>query len=162
MDRVRQIATNLGIRPYRVFLTWTKWGGEEIGEGDETLVQRIELLPTPRVRSLDNITLAPFHAGILPEGSLRVDQISTTYTLDQLMGRMQPVAHEDHIPEPYDFFYEVVEDGRGDPSPVRMRFRLFGTPHRLPDSVQWQLVLQRTSEDRTRDDKSAFGTGQEG
>lgn len=150
-DNARQIATNLGLRPYRVFLIWTKWTGEERGEGDETEFRRIEILPTPKVNSLDNVTFGLFHAGTVPMGSLRVDRISATFTQDTLQGRIIPVPGEDTIPDPYGFFYEVVEDGRGDNPPQRAKFRLLNTPFRRAGKIDWTIMLERISADRERE-----------
>lgn len=164
-DRLRQKNTKFGIRPHRVFLTWTKFGGDERGEGHEKLLARLELLPTPRVDSLDSVTFSFFHAGTLPVGSIRVSEISVAaYTEDTLRGLKVPSgAYLDpamtQIPEPYDFFYEVVEDGRGDDEPARERYRLLNRPFRRAGKVDWTLMLERTSPDRTRGDESEFGAG---
>lgn len=79
-DRVRQIATRLGIRPYRCFLVWTRFSGEDRGEGDENLIARVELLPTPKVSELTSQQLLLYGAGTLPTGSLRVEKVSATFT----------------------------------------------------------------------------------
>jgi hypothetical protein len=169
-DRLRQIATNKGIRPYRVFLTWIKWDGPDRGEGTDTLVKRIEILPTPRVKSLDNLSFSLFHAGTIPVGSLRVDRISVhRFTEDILLGKAFPdnplpfgeSPIEKHLPAPWEFFYEVVEDGRGDFPAKRKRFRPMNNPVREAGKVHWSIMLERTSEDRSRQDKTAMGTGLE-
>lgn len=150
-DNVRQIATILGARPYRVFLIWTRWSGEERGEGVETQVQSIEVLPTPRVQNLDAVTFSLYHAGTLPVGSIKVDRISgAVFTSDILKGDWVPVNHEDFIPEPTEFMYEVVEDGRGDNPAVRSRFRLLSFPFRRATQVDWTVMLERVGEDRNR------------
>lgn len=156
IDRIRQIATNLGTRPYRVFLTWTTWTGTERGEGYEQVVRRTEILPTPLVASLDRLALTQFAAGTLPMGSVQVTEVSATLTEDLLTGRWVPEPHEDEVPPPKDFFYEVVEDGRGDPEPVRWRFRLMSKPFRDAENVQWKLLLEKEDPDRSRDDRSPF------
>lgn len=161
-DRLRQLATKFGVRPYRVFLTLTRWTGEERGEGEEKIVARRELLPTPRVQSLDAISFNAFRGGTLPVGSLRVDRISASFTSDELAGLFGPLAGQERIPQPYEFFYEVVEDGRGDAHPPRAKFRLLSEPFRRPGKIDWTLMLERISQDRTRDDLSAIGTGREG
>lgn len=161
-DRLRQLATKFGVRPFRVFLTWTKWSGGERGAGTETVAKRIEILPTPRVRSLDSVALSTYGAGVIPVGSIQVDRISVdAFTFDLLTGHTVPTPHEDAIPEPYEFFYEVVEDGRGDPNPVRQRYRLMSSPARRAGSVDWIVRLERESLDRTRSDKSAVDLGTE-
>lgn len=162
-DRLRQKNTKFGIRPYRVFLTWTRFGGEERGEGHEKLIARAEILPTPKVSSLDSVTFSIFHAGTLPAGSIRIEEVSAVaFTEDMLRGLKVPTGayldpSEQQIPEPYDFFYEVVEDGRGDGEPARDRYRLLSKPFRRASKVDWTILLERVSPDRTREDKSAFG-----
>ncbi len=158
VDRIRQIATKIGVRPYRVFLVWSKFSGDEAGEGTETYVKTIEILPTPVVMSLDGIALNPFSAGVLPIGSVRLTRVSPQLTFDQLTGRVVPKEHEDHIPEPYDFFYEIMEDGRGDHDPLRQRFRLLNNPTRRAGKVDWIIGLERMSEDRNREGHSQLGT----
>lgn len=184
-DRMRQLATKFGVRPNRCFLRWTRWTGSERGEGDELDVLTYEILPTPRVQSLDNLSFSIQHAGVIPVGSLRVDRISTAlFTRDVLMGKAWPNAsqvpglvvstlppmvtpmpgmdpREPHIPEPWEFFWEVVEDGRGDSPPKRMKFRLMNEPFRRPGKVDWTVMLERVGQDRTRDNRSGIGTGLE-
>src|SRR5690349_24199276 len=84
-DRLRQLNTRFGLRSRRVFLVWTRFTGEERGEGKEQEIARVELLPTPRVTDATAVTRFGASAGVLPVGSLRVDQISAgAYTLDNL------------------------------------------------------------------------------
>ena len=40
IDKIRQIATSLGLRPYRVFLVHILWTGDRIGEGQPTEISR--------------------------------------------------------------------------------------------------------------------------
>lgn len=148
-DKVRQLATKFGIRPHRCFMVWGKWTGDARGEGTFEEVTRTELLPTPRVSSLDSVALDPRMAGVLPMGTIRVDQVSVSYTEDQLTGLK--FAGGKHIKEPFDFFYEIVEDGRGDDPPPRARFRLSGKPFRRAGQVDWSILLERQSEDLDRD-----------
>ena len=163
-DNLRQLNTRFGLRPYRVFLIWTKWTGKERGEGDEMEVQRIEILPTPKVSSLDNVTFSLMHSGTVPVGSIRLEQVSGQMTQDTLQGRKLHGGPEwvNHIPEPYSFFYELVEDGRGDDPGVRPKFRLLNVPFRRAGKVDWTLMLERISEDRDRQGKNVIGTGEEG
>ncbi len=152
VDRIRQIATKLGIRSYRVYLTWEKWTGKERGEGVMQLVRRIEILPTPKVEDLASVSFSLFAIGTFPVGTLRVSRISTAaFTYDMLTGHFVPEPHEEKIPEPYTFFYEVVEDGRGDDPAVRQRFRILGSPWRHAGGVEFRILLERVSEDLGRD-----------
>src|ERR1700722_5033736 len=189
-DRVRQLATNFGVRPYRVFLRWTQWTGTERGEGQENVILTIEILSTPRLTNLDSLSFSFWHAGQIPVGSVRLDRISVaSFTSDILLGKAFPntailerykecgmippapplVAplpgmdpREPHIPEPYEFFYEIVEDGRGDNPAKRAKFRPMNQTMRRAGKVDWTIMLERVSQDRTRDDESAIGTGLEG
>lgn len=169
-DRIRQIATGIGVRPYRCFLTWTKYTGEERGEGKERLMARLEILPTPRVSDLTAVNYRQWSIGAVPEGSIRLDRVScAAYTEDALRGLELPYAPRDAQPpapggqwathgpdfsvqfaDDVDFFYEVVEDGRGDPLPVRRRFKLLGGPFRQAGNVEWVILLQRADKDETR------------
>lgn len=184
-DRVRQLATKFGVRPQRVFLRWVKWTGTERGEGDEIDVLTYEILPTPRVTSLDSVSFSFVGAGVIPVGSLKVDRISIAlFTRDILLGKAFPnpkqrpgrervtrrplvapmpgmSALEPHIPEPYEFFYEIVEDGRGDDPPKRSKFRPMNEPMRRAGAVEYTVMLERVSEDRLRNGASGMGTGLE-
>jgi hypothetical protein len=152
---LRQIATKLGLRPYRVFLVWTKFTADERGAGDEREVLRKEILPTPRVENLDAVSYTPYAVGIVPVGSIRVTRVSAReFTADMLRGR---ATNEDRIDEPYSFFYEVVEDGRNDSMPIRMKYRLSATPFLQAGKTQWVLLLERISEDRDRSGESKLG-----
>lgn len=178
VDSARQHNTRFGLRPYRVFMIWTKWSGEERGQGMEKVLCECEILPTPRVVSLDKLSFTPFHAGVLPVGSLTVDEISPgRYTNDVLRGNIPVDGREaligprppglsstqlDHIPEPYDFFYEVVQDERNGCAPVRERFQLLSMPFLDAENFTWRLMLERTTEDRNRDGSFAHDQGTQG
>jgi hypothetical protein len=70
------------------------------------------------------------------------------------MGLSYPVEHEDQIPEDVSFYWELVEDGRGDTEPQRAKYRAAATPFRDAGKVQWVVVLERVSEDNYRDGTS--------
>lgn len=156
VDKLRQLNTKFGLRPYRVFLVHTKWSGDERGEGTETEHRRIELLPTPKVENLDALTTQIAVAATIPVGTIRVTEVSVSYTFDQLNGYLFPDEPE-KIPEPYDFFYEVVEDGRHVEKEERRKFRLAAPPSLQANKIGWTLLLERTSEDRDREGVSQIG-----
>ena len=142
-DRLRQLATRFGIRPYRVFLVWCRSDGDEVtGFGEE--VFRKELLPTPKVRS--NLTRSLISGGIVPMGSVELTEVScSVYTYEQLIGRDFPERGEVSVPPPYEFHYEVVEDGRGADQPRVAKYRPFGEPFREASMLQWTLTLAPVS-----------------
>lgn len=153
VDRARQIEVRLGLRPYNVFLVWTKWNADERGEGRETIICRTPLLPTPIVEGLDGVSSQAYSGGKLPVGSVRVRNVSATYSQDVLEGKVIPELG-DSIPEPYDFFYEIVEDGRharAGIAPERQRFNLSATPALDAGEAEWVLSLERASRDMNRD-----------
>ncbi len=154
LDRARQIAVNLGARPYRVELVWTTWTGAERGEGTEREIARLELLPTPQVTDLTSVALNPYSAGKLPVGSVRLSEVSAgRYTEDLLRGLRLPDGSE-LDEQRMDFYVDVHEDGRNlapGASAERKRFRVMAGPHLSPCCTQYALVLERTSKDPSRD-----------
>ena len=146
-DRVRQIATTLGARPYRVFLVWTRATGEERGEGTDLEIARTEILPTPVVESLDAITRGAFAGGAYPVGSIRLREVSTSFNASTLTGKMLPDGRRvDTIPQPWDFYYEVFEDGRHEIDPEPMKFRLLSPPVNDAENVQWIMAMERVEQ----------------
>lgn len=147
---------------------WTQWTGKERGEGREELLMELEILPTPRVSDLSSLTRRPYSAGVFPEGSLRIDQISAgAYTSDVLKGlsipRQETSAPRADTGSPVngngverstnpriDFWWEIQEDGRGDDPASRERFRVLGRPNRKEGSLYWAVNLEEADEPRNR------------
>lgn len=173
-DSLRQLHTRFGARSRRVFLVWTLWTGAERGEGDEQVLHRVELLPTPRIEDLGAVALRPWSAGVVPEGMVRVDQISCgAYTRDNLMGLKLPSEYRATQPVPSqivdidntgdprlnartDFFWEVQEDDRsGEPQPA-FRFRPYSEPTRKETQLWWIVMLERIDDDSSRDGHSKY------
>jgi hypothetical protein len=176
-DRTRQIAVKFGARPYRVVLVWELYPAQVRGEGGPPRTTReLELLPTPKVASLDSVTFSVFHAGTIPAGSIKLSGVSIVcYTYDQLTGHVVPQpdpsgdptkatdgAHVDQIAQPADFYYEVREDGRGDCPAIRSKYRVLSPPFRDATNCQWTVMLEKVSEDRGRDGVSKYLSGKEG
>lgn len=163
VDRLRQLNTRFGLRSRRVFLVHTRWNGEQRGEGDERVISRVELLPTPRVSDATAINLRPWSGGTMPEGSIRIDQISAAQcTLDVLAGVVlaSPQGHhfgcacgclpDPRIPDQVSFFYEIVEDGRGDDPAARERYRVLGQPWRNEGGFQFAVLVEPVSDPMDR------------
>jgi len=156
-DRLRQVATRFGVRPYRVFLVWTTWDGEVRGEGTEREYARVEILPTPKVAELTSLQQAAYGAGVLGTGTLRVDRVSETFSAAQLQGLQIPGRRQDEdMPRNIDFWYELREDGRGSDEPVPARFRLAATPYRGAGRVCWTLVVEQANEPTQADRQPPF------
>lgn len=152
VNRVRQRLTEKGLRPHRVFIVWVRWSGER-GEGDAQVALEQEILPTPKVESLDSVILAGGNAGVVPFGNLRVTEVDPTLPYSLLRG-LHPQFTDprtDMLRPEYEVFYEVVDDGRdGDPAPVRRRFRLMSEPTRRAGKLDWLLLLEKEDENRNR------------
>lgn len=146
VDRLRQIATNLGVRPYRVFLVRTRWTGEERGEGQESVISEREILPTPRVKQVSNLMRYLTEVGVGEQGELKVIDISTVCTEYQLTGK------NDDGSDPVDteaFYWEVRGDAGMGPNPPRRRFTVTGVPYYNAGSVRWEVTLRKAQEDRS-------------
>lgn len=127
------------------------------------------------VEDMTGISLQLGAAGVLPVGSVRLKRVSARYAQDLLMGLVMPcddqVSFEsqvkggppinltelairtEEVPEPFEFFYEIVEDGRSNEGrdPVRSRFRPLAHPYRKAEEIEWTIILERVSEDMDRD-----------
>lgn len=147
-DRLRQLHTKFGARSRRVFLVWVASNGDQRGEGQLTVVARIELLPTPKVSDLSAVSKNPYSAGIMPVGSIRVDEISAALSEDVLSGRLVPGGPP--LDARTDFFYQLVEDGRSGVPSIPQHYRLFGQPTRKETNISWSVLLERISEDWLR------------
>jgi hypothetical protein len=155
VDKARQIEVRLGLRPYQVFLTWTTWDGDERGDGIQRVVARVPMTPTPIVSDLTALRQNAFSAGRALVGDLRLTGVSAQYPLEVLLGNVIPDRGQDEVPEPFHFFYEVVEDGRHCPpaggGDERKRFSLAAAPFLDAENQQWILVLDKMSGDMQRD-----------
>jgi hypothetical protein len=146
-DGVRDLATQLGARPYRVFLVKTQWSEGERGLGIEEIIEETEILPVPKLSSMDGIALQLQSIGIDEIGTTKVSEISGRYTEDQLRG-LGPGGEE--LPKDQNFYWEIVFM-RTDGEQPRRRFLPRGVPDYKPTRIQWEVTLLRASRDRQRD-----------
>lgn len=142
-DELRGLYAQFGAADYRVFLVHVAWSGAQRGEGTQSVLSQVELLPTP-------LTTVPRRREVLPVGSvengdLELRGVSLTYTEDQLAGRGAggvPVARN------VDFFYELRTFD--DDLDRRIRCTPSGPPVRDQINVQWRvpLTVQRPTRGR--------------
>lgn len=131
-DDIRQLATEFGLRPYRVFLVWVGYTSDEdadglpdvdvqgtapddntIGAGRPFLIAEMELLPTPRVGPLGGVRQNLEPVGLTEAGGLTIDQISASYSEDLLFGLLYELRDEQHpaqLRPGVQFFYEIQEN----------------------------------------------------
>jgi hypothetical protein len=149
VDKLRDLATKFGIRPYEVHVIRTRWSGGERGVGEEYIVQDVMILPTPKVSDLTGLNIQIESIGSIEAGSLRITQISMAYTEDQLSGKDSngnPPGDEEQV------YYEIYIPGSDGTlaNGVRRRFTIISAPTLKAGSVQWQVMLGRTAGDRDR------------
>lgn len=144
-DDLRQLYTDVGLRPYRMFSIIYRWSGGEIGRGEPTVISQEEFLPTPNI-SLLGVRGSPREAGIVERGDVRVTQISPRYTEDQI----RTLFHCLPLPLGCEGFVEITVDSRDGASP-RRRFAVVGVPTREADRFHWVASLVRQDASRLRD-----------
>lgn len=138
LDELRQIASDLGARPYRTFLVVTRWSGGKRGRGVEVVVSETEITPSPKVDPLNSIQIAMLDVGTDEQGGLSVSEISPRYTENQLRG-----LSDDGTPRPEnETFSWEVSLSRGDrDSKRRRRFTIQGVPSYDAGKLQWSVRL---------------------
>lgn len=131
-DGIRQLATDFGLRPYRVFLVWIGYTADEnadglldvdeqgvsaddatVGAGRPYVIAELELLPTPRVGPLGGVRQSLEVVGLTEVGGVMLDQISPSYTEDILMGLLPELLDPQHpgqLRAGVQFFYEIQEN----------------------------------------------------
>ena len=112
VDSARQMLSNFGMRPYRVFLVHVLWPSGRRGMGNQVVISNRELLPAPKVVDMSATTEILHAFGRDEEGGLSIEQISAKYSEDDLLGVTPDLA--ELIPSGtdtanVDFFYEVQE-----------------------------------------------------
>lgn len=158
VDAGRAIDARLGFRPYRTFLVWMKWSGDERGEGNRVVACRSEILPTPKIDDLSGVGKSKAGAGTFGTGSIKVSEISASYTREILMGTVIPDSPESEVPQPYEFFWEVMEDDRHGPARVRHRFSVSAEPAFSAEDSGWTVMLAAQSDPPDADGKPVDGS----
>ena len=148
VDKLRDLNTKFGVRPYIVRQVFTRWSGGLRGRGVEEVVLESAVLPTPKVASLDALDSTLISIGNTEYGSLEVSQISGRYTEDYILGRN---AFGDQTPADAQFYYEIeFPDENGRFPGIKRRFTVSGTPSYNPGGFQWTVQLTRAAQDRSR------------
>ena len=150
-DRLRQIATKLGVRRYRVFMVHVMWSGTVRGAGLPKEISRREILPTPKVQDMEATTNVLRQFGLTEEGGLVVDEISAAFTEDDLIGKTPDLVDPTMTrtgTQNADFFWEVVEARNTYPLPVPRLYRPSGVPMRK--ATCWRVSLTKINGDRAR------------
>jgi hypothetical protein len=157
VDDLRQLYTDFGLRPYRVFLVHVAWSGGRRGDGNPIELSRREILPTPRVLDMGSTSFALRSIGLTEEGGVVIEHVSPKYTEDDLLGRT-PDLIDPAFPATglanVEFFWEVAENRPSNPEPVRRRYVPSSTPMLTRDIFQWRVGLVK--QDLNRDRRGGF------
>lgn len=152
-DKIRQLYSRFGIRPYRVYLVHGFWTGVSRGKGVLQILSRREITPVPRVRDLGQVSEVLRSTGLTEEGGVVIDQISGRYTEDDLMGRtpdLQDPALQRTSHTTAEFWWEVTESRPSQPTSILRRFYPNVAPSISRDGFQWTVGLIRQDYDRAR------------
>jgi hypothetical protein len=151
-DKLRELKTKLGARPYRVRIVRTTWLGGKRGVGPEVVTHELELVPTPLVVDLNALQETVTEVGVVEMGQATVSEISGRYSEDHLLG----VDAHGNEPGSADSLYYELEILRPDGCDgQRKRFQLASAPHYNATGFQWTVQLDASIERRQRDGRPA-------
>ena len=144
VDDLRQLATDFGARPYRVFCVVVAWSGGAVGRGTQVQIDETELLPTPRI-DLTSLRYVVTSGGRTDNGRTSLYEVSPRYTEDDIEALFHRALEANE-----QSFIEVRMDGRDGREPIRHRLTLSGVPFRDADGFQWVVPLIIQQEERNR------------
>lgn len=142
VDSARRITHALGLRPYRVHLTWARRSSRQVYE----VVRQIELMPVV-VSPVDDLDWELTTAGRQATGDLVLSEVSPAQvTKDDLLGHLDGEPVGDGV----EFWYEVTQRKRcpTDPEPSPGRYTPSGVPGYDAPGFQW--VVRLTSQQNPR------------
>lgn len=147
VDKIRDIYTRMGARPYRVFIVRTRFAGPRQGVGVEQVISEIELLPTPLVVDMRSLTEVVTPVGVNEQGMVQLQYVSGRYTEEQLIGvgsTGAPLASNETM------YYEIVFFRRDGGPAERRRFVHDSLPTYNALQFQWLINLTSALENRSR------------
>lgn len=145
-NRVRNIASRLGVRPYVVRIIRVGWTGPQRHRGQKQILSTFTILPTPKVTQYEALRDVQLPVGRDTEGSVVVTEINPELTEDVLRGIPEGLAK---IPKHQEVFYEIEYPHENQGSRKR-RFNLDTVPYYDSENLQWAVGLVAASPDRTR------------
>jgi len=144
-DDIRQIATDLGARPYTVHAIRVRWEGGEVGRGEPVPSFEVQLLPTPKLSGISSFDRYNAEAGAVERGDMVLTGVSPRYSESDIDTMFGVDAGPDE-----ECFVEVRIDQR-DGNTIRRRFALAKPPERRPTMCDWRVSIRRHSGDRQVD-----------
>lgn len=148
VDRLRDLRSQFGLRPYLVTIVREQWSGGRRGVGVATVTGVLNILPVPKVMDLTSLSEVSSPGGITEEGNLLVTEISGAYSEDVLMGN----DAEGRPPDPdANVFWEIAFTRPDGGQSAPRRFAPASAPHYDAEGFGWQVRLERARPDRRRD-----------
>lgn len=147
VDRLRDLYTQFGLRPYTIRIIKTRWSGGLRGRGVEEITFERILDPTPLVTDIGGVAEIVTPIGLNESGTIRVAQISGRFTEDMLRGHDSigtPPSLDEQV------FYEVEFPNPGNGDSFRRRFTLRAVPMYFASRFEWVISLEKQDEDRAR------------
>jgi hypothetical protein len=145
IDDVRDILTDIGLRPARVFVLHYRWSGGERYRGAPELVETLELTPRPIVADENDLKADVDRRGAIALGLVHLREISPRYTETDLDILRRAIPADEEV------LVEIVHDGRDGRNPQRRGYRPEGKPVRDAASYEWRLELRAIVDARTID-----------
>jgi hypothetical protein len=143
-DRLRDLYTKFGMRPYKVRVVRIRWSAGRRGEGTPIVEAAMDILPTPLVQDLTTMTEIVQPIGLDEVGMIAVSEISGRFTDGQLRAMKadgQPPGPDEEV------FYEI-EFPKPDGTIDKRRFYLRAAPHYFAGKFYWQVRLEKAHSDR--------------
>jgi len=139
VDKLRDLQTKFGLRPYVVKIVRTRWTGGARGEGEQIIVREEAVLPTPRVRDVADMRDVLEMVGRQEAGDVVVSEISGRYSEGFLQGYDAdgtPVGEDEQI----HWLIEFPAQDRG--GTVKRRwFQIVSVPGFAADRFEWRVTL---------------------
>jgi hypothetical protein len=138
VDKARDLAVRIGTRPYAVRIVRTRWSGGYRGGGVEVLESAVDILPVPRVASIDALTRKPDRIGIMDAGTIQISGISGAYTEDDLALTTAGGGSEDDAVSTWWEVEFIRPDGGAS---KRRRFSVAAAPSYDASALGWTVQL---------------------
>lgn len=147
-DRIRDLFTLFGLRPYQVRIIRTRWTGAIRGAGQEYVTAELFIEPTPLISDLTGVMTIVSPVGLDEVGDIVLSEVSGRFTDNNLRG----IDVDGSKPEPNEqVYYEVVFPLQpGTTGGERRRFFINSAPMYQADNFQWRVKLDRSHQNRAR------------
>lgn len=146
VDEARRVVHELGLRPYRVFLTWIRRNARQ-RYTDADVVRKIELMPV-KVGPFDGVRWELSPVGMYDDGLVQLTQVSPSQVDDRtLLGKLDG----DDPPPDVEFFYEVERIGRCPDEDVQPgRYTPAAVPYLDAERFEYVVVLDTQQNARAK------------